>query len=60
MAVDVQTGGRIFRDVINQLIDKDIRFEEISPDILIEVDSDDDLFQRDIEVYKYGIDSDAF
>ena len=60
MAVDVQTGGRIFRDVINQLIDKDIRFEEISPDILIEVDSDDDLFQRDIEVYKYGIDSDIF
>lgn len=60
MAVDVQTGGRIFRDVINQLIDKDIRFEEISPDILIEVDSDDDLFQRDIEVYKYGIDSDVF
>lgn len=60
MAVDVQTGGRIFRDVINQLIDKDIRFEEISPDILIEVDSDDDLFQRDIEVYKYGIDGDTF
>ena len=60
MAVDVQTGGRIFRDVINQLIDKDIRFEEISPDILIEVDNDDDLFQRDIEVYKYGIDSDVF
>ena len=60
MAVDVQTGGRIFRDVINQLIDKDIRFEEISPDILIEVDSDDDVFQRDIEVYKYGIDSDVF
>ena len=60
MAVDVQTGGRIFRDVINQLIDNDIRFEEISPDILIEVDSDDDLFQRDIEVYKYGIDSDVF
>lgn len=60
MAVDVQTGGRIFRDVINQLIDKDIRFEEISPDILIEVDNDDDVFQRDIEVYKYGIDSDMF
>jgi hypothetical protein len=60
MAVDVQTGGRIFRDVINQLIDKDIRFDEIDSEILIEVEGDDDLFQRDIEVYKYGVQCDMF
>lgn len=60
MAVDVQTGGRIFRDVINQLIDKDIRFDEIDSEILIEVEGEDDLFQRDIEVYKYGVQCDMF
>lgn len=60
MAVDVQTGGRIFRDIINQLIDKDIRFEEIDSDILVEVEDKDDLFQRDIEVYKYGVQCDLF
>lgn len=60
MLVGEKTVGSLFRDTINRLIDTDVRFSEIPDELAEEVGSLDEVYEGDVEVYKYNVKRDVF
>lgn len=51
--------GSIFSCSINELIDQDVRFDKIPEEFLSE-DGTDDLYDGEVEIYKYNDKCDTF
>lgn len=60
MQEESRIDGSLFRDIINRLIDTDVRFDTIPDELVGGVSNIDEICERDIEVYKYNVECGTF
>ena len=53
MIVKRKTAGSVYNNSINDLIDKDERFDELPPEFIQQL-GEIDNYDREVEIYKYN------
>jgi hypothetical protein len=60
MQEESRIDGSLFRDIINKLIDTDKRFDTVPEELVGGVGNIDEIYEGDIEVYKYNVECGTF